>query len=328
VVRRTGPTTALVTYDGSSLAAPVKVFGDVNIAEGDRVGLLRLGVDWTVIGTFTRRRSITMPDDATTGTQRMVFGASTPPELVAYGLTVALIGYVTDVVTGIEMGYFFIGISNAMDAGADDRAMVFGNVSYPVPGDPTSAVAANVKTNFQMDHFAQHPFTLFKDHDVWFNSPSGPPKPPRLMVTSEIDFAGTRVIQWAEAGINGAAPVTTMTSATNVPTGDGSWTFRKNHDDSDIEIRVSMTAFINTVTNSAAMIGVTIGGGIGDFDVVKLFINPTGTRSASPMGITYVGGVPADTYTCNLYWRRVTGTGQFARNTDDWTMARMVEVQR
>lgn len=166
VVKRTTATTALVTFDGSAQATPVKCFGDVNIGEGDRVGMVRLGVDWTITGTFSRRRSITMPDGATTGTQRGVFGATTPPELLAYGLTVAEIFYVTSNVTGVEVGYFFIAVSNSMDNGAQYRALVFGNVTYPVAGDPTSATVANVKTNLQQDMWSQYSATIFKDHDV------------------------------------------------------------------------------------------------------------------------------------------------------------------
>lgn len=55
VAEVTGLVDALVTFDGSSLAIPVKVFGDVSIVEGDRVGLERYGVWWIVTGTLTRR---------------------------------------------------------------------------------------------------------------------------------------------------------------------------------------------------------------------------------------------------------------------------------
>jgi len=171
-VYRTGATTCQVTLDGSALAVPVKVFGDVEVLAGDRVGLVRIGTDWTVIGTYTRRRKITMPDGATTGQQRMVWGADTPPELQAYGLTVAMMGFVLDSGTGLEVGYFFQAVSNEMDV-PDSRAMVFGNVTYPTPGNPASATVANVKTNFQMDMWAQFALTIFKDHLVDFWIPAG-----------------------------------------------------------------------------------------------------------------------------------------------------------
>jgi hypothetical protein len=173
VVYRTGATTCEVNFDGSMLAAPVKVLGDVEALEGDRVAMLRVGKDWTIMGTFSRRRTITMPDGATTGTQRMVWGANTPPELQAYGLTVAMQGYVTDSVTGKEVGYFFQAISNVMDAGPGSRAMVFGNVSYATPGNPTTASVGAVKTNFQMDMFGQSPYTIFKDQIVDYWYPAG-----------------------------------------------------------------------------------------------------------------------------------------------------------
>lgn len=53
VERAADATTAMITIDGSSLAVPVKVFGNVPAAAGDRVGLTRFGSDWVVIGTFT-----------------------------------------------------------------------------------------------------------------------------------------------------------------------------------------------------------------------------------------------------------------------------------
>jgi hypothetical protein len=166
VVTRTGNTTAMVTFDGSALATPVKCFGDVNIDEGDRVGLVKLGVDWTITGTFTRRRQITMPDGATTGTQRWVWGADVPAELASYGMQVALLAYITDSVTGLEVGYFFIGTSNVSDSPPTFRVQAFGNVTYPVAGQPDSATAANVKCNFQQHMWAQTAYTIFKDHDV------------------------------------------------------------------------------------------------------------------------------------------------------------------
>lgn len=46
---------ATVTFDGSSLAVPVKVFGGVDPAAGDRVTLDRYGSDWVITGTFALR---------------------------------------------------------------------------------------------------------------------------------------------------------------------------------------------------------------------------------------------------------------------------------
>lgn len=112
-------------------------------------------------------RQITLPDGATTGQVRWVLGADTPPELQAYGIDNALIAYVTHILAPtVEVGYFFIGVSNKMDLGADDMALVFGNVTYPTPGDPSSPTMANVKTNFQQDLWSQFQNTIFKDHAV------------------------------------------------------------------------------------------------------------------------------------------------------------------
>lgn len=42
-----------VAFDGSSLSVPVKQFAGVMARAGDRVGLLKFGVEWVVVGTFT-----------------------------------------------------------------------------------------------------------------------------------------------------------------------------------------------------------------------------------------------------------------------------------
>lgn len=91
-------------------------------------------------------RQITWPADATTGTTRIVAGADTPAELQTYGVIVAILFYIVDTPTNAEIGYFFIGISNTLDTGTDN-VMLFGQVIYPIAGVPSSATAANVKTN-------------------------------------------------------------------------------------------------------------------------------------------------------------------------------------
>lgn len=128
---------------------------------------LELPLRPNVGGAFDKpTRRIAIPSNSVTGQQRWELGADTPPELQAYGISNALMAYVTNKATGIEVGYFFIGVSNEMDGGADDRALVFGNVTYPIAGNPGSATMANVKTNFQMDQWTQNPFSIFKDHNV------------------------------------------------------------------------------------------------------------------------------------------------------------------
>lgn len=55
VASRPTDTSVYVTFDGSTIAVPCKVFGDVQAYSGDRVGLQRFGTDWVVVGTYTRR---------------------------------------------------------------------------------------------------------------------------------------------------------------------------------------------------------------------------------------------------------------------------------
>jgi hypothetical protein len=49
------PPSAMVLFDGSNLAVPVKVFNDVDGRAGDRCGLMKFGNDWAVTGSFGAR---------------------------------------------------------------------------------------------------------------------------------------------------------------------------------------------------------------------------------------------------------------------------------
>jgi len=53
-----GTARAMAQFDGSSLAVPVKVMGNVRIRAGDRVGLIRVGSDWVIFGTLNVARLI------------------------------------------------------------------------------------------------------------------------------------------------------------------------------------------------------------------------------------------------------------------------------
>lgn len=55
VASRSLDTNITVTMDGSAFAVPCKIFGDVEAYEGDRVGLVKFGLWWTVVGSFTKR---------------------------------------------------------------------------------------------------------------------------------------------------------------------------------------------------------------------------------------------------------------------------------
>lgn len=45
--------TLSVTFDGSTLAVPVKKFAGVIVRENDRVGLVKFGNEWIVVGSWT-----------------------------------------------------------------------------------------------------------------------------------------------------------------------------------------------------------------------------------------------------------------------------------
>lgn len=108
---------------------------------------------------------------------RIVAGAGTPPELVSYGILEAILFYITDKSSHLEYGYFFVGQSNSMDGGADDKALVMGQTLYPTPGDPTSPTMSDVRTNLQFDLYGSaNPgiaYTIFKDAVIQMNATVG-----------------------------------------------------------------------------------------------------------------------------------------------------------
>lgn len=150
VVERTGLTTALVTFEGGGVAAPVKVYGDVNIEPGDRVGMKQIGDDWVIDGTFTRRRKIVSPDGATTGQIRWEIGTDAPPELQADDVHSTLLAYITDPTSGIEIGYFYIAVSQNIFSGTEYPTFAVGQVLYPTPGVPSSATINDIKEAYEV----------------------------------------------------------------------------------------------------------------------------------------------------------------------------------
>ena len=153
-----------VVIDGSATAVPVKLTRGLPLSQGARVVLVRFGSEWTIVGSLTN-------PSVGTNSSRMVIGADTPAELRSYGIDTAILSYINDVTSGLEVGYFFIGTSNRFDGGGNNRVQAFGNVVYPTPGVPSSATVSNVKTNFQQDMFTPFPQTIFKDQTVelWTN---------------------------------------------------------------------------------------------------------------------------------------------------------------
>lgn len=92
-------------------------------------------------GGFTQAAdSLTWPAGAGLGQFRIVAGGDTPPELTATGRPVALLFY--DIISGVEVGYHFL--SAGTDGPPAEATFEIGYVTYPIPGDPSSATPADV----------------------------------------------------------------------------------------------------------------------------------------------------------------------------------------
>lgn len=212
-----------VVIDGSATSVPVKQVRGLPLSQGARVVLIKFGSDWTIVGSLTN-------PSVGTNTSRMVIGADTPAELKLYGIDTAILSYITDVVTGIEVGYFFIGTSNRFDGGGTNRVQAFGNVVYPTPGVPSSAIMSSVKTNFQQNMFAPFPQTIFKDQEVhlWtsmrIDSPnSGAGANTKLEV---IDVASALAARLDGYGVRPGVPGTTTIETWHTITPAGGWSQR------------------------------------------------------------------------------------------------------
>jgi hypothetical protein len=208
-----------VVLDGGAVAVPVKGFRGLPVFPGARVALAKFGSDWTVVGAYTN-------PGAGTGSSRIVIGSDVPAELRTFGVDTAIITYITDVHSGLESGYFWIGGSNRFDGGGDNQVQAFGSVLYPTPGVPSSALSSNVKTQFQQQ-MAAFPQTVFKDFEVHLwqslrivapNAPSG---------TAHFEYVradGNRGVWIDDNGVQAGQPGTGNTETWHTLTLSNGWT--------------------------------------------------------------------------------------------------------
>lgn len=272
----TNPLTVVI--DGGALAVPVKGFRALPIFPGARVALVKFGSDWTVIGAYTN-------PGAGTGSSRIVIGGDVPAELRSFGIDTAYLTYITDVNSGLEVGYFFIGGSNRFDGTGTNRVQAFGNVVYPTPGVPSSATMSQVKTNFQQQMFSPFPQTTFKDQEVhlWTSLRILSPNAPGGAAHIEYTRADGNIGAWLDdlgwragqpGGTNAIEPwhaATLQNSWTNFGAGWVTAQYRK----------------IVSPSNSVEVIG-TVTGGTSAANTV-LFNLPTGWRPTNNQRNTAYG---------------------------------------
>jgi hypothetical protein len=95
--------------------------------------------------------SVTWPFGASSGDSRIVAGADTPPELLAYGVDQAILFYVTDSADGgKEIGYHWIGNGGYAVDNSESQRLWIGTCRYPIPGDPSSPSDFNVNQTYQL----------------------------------------------------------------------------------------------------------------------------------------------------------------------------------
>lgn len=336
-----------VVLDGSAVAVPCKMLRAFPVFPGMRVALVRFGTDLTVIGSFTN-------PGAGTGQQRMAVGADTPPELQAYGIGVAMLMYDTDKTSGLEVGYFFIGVSNVLDSTANEKVMLFGYVKYPTPGDPTSPTTSNVHTAHQINLDG---FTWFKDSAirvinsvpyVRFHSPEvrferltpSTPDPQVFFDNGDTWFQGRQVSLnatevWVHGRLfqNNERTIEADGNVTATATGTGKTLLpntaitdiTKELSGSRMRVTVSGTLFRSGATYTRIHYGVRVtpngGGASTDYDIGRMGLSATNDRRQL-WGIRTLPAIAAGSYTIQVYLYNSVSTGivDVGGTEDSWFM--------
>lgn len=143
--------------------------------------------------------SLTWPAGAGTGTFRIVAGGDTPPELTATGRPVALLFF--DIISGVEVGYHFL--SAGTNGPPAEATFEIGYVTYPIPGDPSSATPADV--HFQARFGTQISNNIEIDNPVTFLGSTVDVDNEHYYVNAEqmlMMDSGTRVIPIPAGAVN------------------------------------------------------------------------------------------------------------------------------
>jgi len=326
-----------VVLDGSAVAVPVKQFRAFPVFPGMRVGLVRIGTDWVVIGSFTN-------PGAGTGQQRMAVGADTPPELQTYGIGVAMLMYDVDKTSGLEVGYFFIGVSNTLDSTANEKVMLFGHVKYPTPGDPSSPTASNVKTDHQINlegftwfkdssvrfldsvpyvrfHsadiiFEQYgvgkpdPAVWFMNHDTWFYGHQVSMNPTEFWVHGRLFQNNVRTVE-----NDGTITATVLGTSNTLIPGAAITDVTKELDGSRMRVRIEGTGYRSNAAYTRLHYGVQIrnnsgGAVVGNYDVGRMGLSVANDRRGYS-AVRTLPAIAAGSYTVQVYMRTTTAGGQF-----------------
>lgn len=125
-------------------------------------------------------------------------------------------------------------------------------------------------------------------------------------------------------GITNACGTSTTTSATyvNLPA-TSSFSFTKQRG-AETKLKVFMSCSSFAQTNPAGARFAVLVNGV-DTDICQHVHSAINTRNGAS-GMGQITGLAAGTYTVQGRWKRVSGTGTMAVNTDDWLSIRVQEV--
>lgn len=128
-----------------------------------------------------------------------------------------------------------------------------------------------------------------------------------------------------ENGVGAASATDSTTSATyvNMAGASTSFSFTKASSGTRLKATMNVGAFISGAANTRPGFAVQIGST--DYDVVGMTINPLATHTINA-GFVYLSGIAAGTYTVQGRWRRISGTGTLARNSEDPVAISILEL--
>jgi hypothetical protein len=230
--------------------------------------------------------SITLPDGATTGQSRVVIGGDLPQELQDVDITAAILFYAySRPPIDAELGYGFIGAIESNNP-IESTTMMQGNVRYPIPGDPSSATAADV---------------AFYIQQVRNIGPDDPNNPNHIHIDQQIGYLGQILcINRISNEMVGTGQV--LNGNVAVELANSTFFFDKQFENTSLDIEMFGTAFAATAGGFNMTYGINIEGTSGDVQVGTYAFNGINDHETF-YGSMDLAGIPIGSYEIHMWAR-------------------------
>jgi len=128
----------------------------------------------------------------------------------------------------------------------------------------------------------------------------------------------------SEAGISNATGAGTSTSASyaNITATPSSFSFTKYGTNSRLRAQIAFDSF-STVLGTKMSVAVQI---LGTDYELKQHWHTNANLYTAAVSVAYISGLPAGTYTVQVRWSRVSGTGTLTTDANGWIACSVSEV--